>query len=58
MLLIASEVFRRLGIEAEAYQKPLRLRTRPLEHPFAHCDPPYEEEPALPDGVVPDDIPF
>src|SRR5256885_5376323 len=44
MLLIASEVFRRLGIEAEAYQKPLRLRTRPLEHPFAHCDTPYEEE--------------
>jgi hypothetical protein len=59
MLRIASEVFLRLGIEAEAYQKPLRLRTRPLEHPFAHCDPPdEEEEPALPDGIVPDDISF
>jgi hypothetical protein len=58
ILNAVNETFRRLGIEAQAYQKPLRLRKHPLEHPFAHCDPPYEEEPALPDGVNPDDIPF
>jgi hypothetical protein len=49
---------RRLGIEFQAYQKPLKIRKRPLEHPFAHCDPPDEDEPTLPDGVDPDDIPF
>ena len=55
----ANEIFRKLGIECEAYQKPFQLRTRPLEHPFAHCDPPDEEdEPELPEGVDPDDIPF
>jgi hypothetical protein len=54
MLHITNEVFWRLGIEAEAYQKPLQLRKRPLEHPFAHCDAPDEnEELALPDGVDP-----
>jgi hypothetical protein len=59
MLHVANEVTRHLGIEFQAFQKPLKLRKRPLEHPFAHCDPPYEEdEPALPDGVDPDDIPF
>ena len=49
---------RRLEIEFQTFQKPLTLRSRPLEHPFAHCDPPDEEEPELPDGVAPDDIPF
>jgi hypothetical protein len=59
ILNAVNETFRRLGIEAQAYQKPLRLRKHPLEHPFAHCDPPYEEEePDLPDGVDPDDIPL
>jgi hypothetical protein len=59
ILTAANEAFQRLGIEAQAYQKPLRLRKRPLEHPFAHCEPPYEEdEPELPDGVDPEDIPF
>ena len=54
----ANDLLRRLRIEAVAYQKPLRLRKEPLEHPFEHCDAPYEDEPALPDGVDPDDIPF
>jgi hypothetical protein len=58
MLHVANEVTRRLGIEFQAFQKPLKIRKRPLEHPFAHCDPPYEDEPELPDGVDPDDIPF
>jgi hypothetical protein len=59
ILYAANDVVRRIGIEFQAYQKPLKLRKRPLEHPFAHCDPPYEEEePDLPDGVDPDDIPF
>jgi hypothetical protein len=49
---------RRLGIEFQAYHKPLTLRKRPLEHPLAHCDPPDEDEPELPDGVDPDEAPF
>ena len=49
---------RRLGIEFQAYLKPLKIRKRPLEHPFAHCDPPDEEDAELPDDVNPDDIPF
>ena len=53
-----NEGSRRLRIEFQAYQKPLKLRKRPLEHPFAHCDPPYEDKQSLPDGVDPDDIPF
>jgi hypothetical protein len=53
-----NDASRRLRIRFEAFQKPLKIRTRPLEHPFAHCDPPDEEEPELPDGVDPDDIPF
>jgi hypothetical protein len=54
----ANEAFWNLGIECHVYQKPLWLRSEPLEHPFAHCDPPDEEEPELPDGVGPDDRPF
>jgi hypothetical protein len=53
-----NDAARRLGLKFEAFQKPLQVRKRPLEHPFAHCDPPDEEEPELPDGVDPDDIPF
>jgi hypothetical protein len=53
-----NDASRRLRIRFEAFQKPLKICTRPLEHPFAHCDPPDEEEPELPDGVDPDDIPF
>jgi hypothetical protein len=49
---------RRLGIEFQAYQKPLKIRKRPLEHPLAYCDPPNEEDAKLPDDVNPDDIPF
>jgi hypothetical protein len=59
ILHAVNEGSRHIRIEFQAYQKPLKLRKRPLEHPFAHCDPPYEEEePDLPDGVDPDDIPF
>src|SRR6516164_4459692 len=61
ILTAANEAFRRLGIEAQAYQKPLKLRKRPLEHPFAHCDPPHEEgerNPAPPGAVDLDDVPF
>jgi hypothetical protein len=36
ILHAANEAFLRLGIECEAYQKPLQLRKRPLEHPLAH----------------------
>jgi hypothetical protein len=59
ILNVANEVFWKLEIEAEAYQKPLRLRSSALEHPLAHCSPPYEEdEPELPDSVNPEGIPF
>ena len=51
-----NETARRLELKFEAFQKPLQVRKRPLEHPFAHCDPP--DEPELPDGVDPDDRPF
>ena len=57
-LYAANEMGRRLRIEFQAFQKPLKIRKRPLEHPFAHCDPPDEEEPELPDDVDPDNIPF
>jgi hypothetical protein len=40
ILNIANEFFWNLGIETEVYQKPLRLRTSPLEHPLANCSPP------------------
>lgn len=55
-----NEAARRLGVEFQAYQKPLTLRKRPLEHQFAHCDSPDEDEAELPDDVNPDDedIPF
>ena len=58
ILYTANEMGRRLRIEFQAFQKPLKIRKRPLEHPFAHCDPSDEEEPELSDGVDPDDIPF
>jgi hypothetical protein len=51
-----NDAARRLGLKFKAFQKLLQVRKRPLEHPFAHCDPP--DEPELPDGVDPDDIPF
>ena len=41
----ANEVFWNLGIESEVYQKPLRLRSEPLEHPLAHCSRPDEDIP-------------
>jgi hypothetical protein len=47
---------RRLRIEFQAFQKPLKLRKHPLEDPLAYCDPPDEDyihKP--PDGVEPDD---
>jgi hypothetical protein len=44
ILNAANEAFGRLGIEAQAYQKPLRIRSEPLEHPFAHCDPPDADD--------------
>ena len=53
-----NEAARRLGINFQAFQKPLKIRKRPLEHPFAHCDPPDEEDAELPDDVNPDDSPF
>jgi hypothetical protein len=53
-----NDASRRLGIKFQAFQKPLTLHKRPLEHPFAHCDPPDEEDAELPDGVDPDDVPF
>jgi hypothetical protein len=40
MLDVANEVTRRLRITFQAFEKPLKIRKRPLEHPFAHCDPP------------------
>jgi len=58
MLYAANEVTRRLGIEFQAFHKPLKIRKRPLEDPLAYCDPPDEDEPELPDGVDSDDIPF
>jgi hypothetical protein len=59
ILYAANDVIRRLGIEFQAYQKPLQLRKRPLEDPLEYCDPPDEDEPKLPDGADPDeDIPF
>src|SRR5215211_1049265 len=53
-----NDAAKRLGLKFEAFQKPLQVRKRPLEHPFAHCDPPDEDEPELPEGVGPDDRPF
>ena len=53
-----NEAARRLGINFQAFQKPLKIRKRPLEDPLAYCDPPDEEEPSLPDDVDPDNIPF
>ena len=53
-----NDISRRIRIRFEAFQKPLKIRKRPLEHPFAHCDPPDEEQPELPDDVDPNDIPF
>jgi hypothetical protein len=53
-----NDAARRLGLKFEAFQKPLQVRKCPLEHPFAHCDPPDEDEPVLPDDVNPDDSPF
>jgi hypothetical protein len=53
-----NDAAKRLGLKFEAFQKPLQVRKHPLEHPFAHCDPQDEDEPELPDGVGPDDIPF
>jgi hypothetical protein len=47
-----------LGIECEAYQKPLQMRTPPLEHPFAHCEPPEADEEKGFAGIETDDIPF
>ena len=58
ILHVANDVTRRLGINFEAFQKPLKVRKRPLEDPLAYCDPPDEEEPGLPDDVDSDDIPF
>jgi hypothetical protein len=40
----ANDLLRRLRIEAVAYQKPLRIRSEPLEHPFAHCSLPDADE--------------
>src|SRR5215211_7972308 len=53
-----NETARRLGIEFQAFQKPLTLRKRPLENPLAYCDPPNEEDAELPDDVDQDDVPF
>jgi hypothetical protein len=53
-----NEAARRLGISFQAFQKPLKIRKHPLEHPFAHCDPPDEEDAELPDDVNAGDIPF
>jgi hypothetical protein len=59
ILTAVNEGFQRLGIEAHAYQKPLKLRKRPLEHPFAHCDPPDADEYRGLSGLDPEDeIPF
>jgi hypothetical protein len=55
----ANDVVQRVGIEFQAYQKPLKLRERPLEDPLAYCDPPEDYEPEFPGGVDPDeDISF
>jgi hypothetical protein len=55
----ANEFFWNLGIECEVYQKPLRLQTSPLEHPFALCSPPDEDAGQGFAGIAPDDdIPF
>ena len=55
----ANDVLRRTGIEFQAYQKPLKIRKRPLEDPMAHCDPPEAYTSNLPDDVDPEgDIPF
>ena len=58
ILYAANDVVRRIGIEFQAYQKPLKVRKRPLEDPLVSCDPPDGYEPDFPDGVDPDDIPF
>jgi hypothetical protein len=55
----ANAFFWTLGIECEVYQKPLRLRSEPLEHPFAHCSPPDADAYRGFSGIDPDDdIPF
>jgi hypothetical protein len=43
MLHASNELFWHLGIEAEAYQKPLKLHRSPLEHPMAHCAQPDKD---------------
>jgi hypothetical protein len=53
-----NDTFWDFGIEFEAYKKPLTIRKTPLEHPFAYCEPPDEDEPMLPVRVDPEDIPF
>jgi hypothetical protein len=53
-----NEAARRLGIQFQAFQKPLTLRKRPLENPLAYCDPSNEEDADLPDDVDQDDVPF
>jgi len=59
VLNTANELFLRLGIKAEAYQKPLRLRSSPLEHPLIHCTPPDADDYQGFSGMNPDDeIPF
>jgi hypothetical protein len=56
----ANDGVRRLGIEFQAYQKPLKQRTQPLEDPLAYGDPPDEDYLHKPsDGIDSDeDIPF
>jgi hypothetical protein len=39
ILYAANDVVRRIGIEFQAYQKPLKVRKRPLEDPLVSCDP-------------------
>jgi hypothetical protein len=60
ILYAANDVVRRLGIEFQAYQKPLQLRKLPLEDPLEYCDPPDEDYIDKPiDGTDPDEnIPF
>jgi hypothetical protein len=55
-----NDASRRLRIRFEAFQKPLKMRKRPLEDPLAYCDPPDEDYiHKSPDGVdLEDDIPF
>jgi len=39
----ANDVVRRLGIEFQTFQKPVKLRKRPLEDPLVYCEPPDED---------------